>query len=84
MGDMLLTDGSTIRREQLTLIYESPDNKDRGFRVYVSPKKTLICVPWSLWEAENPAPYKITVEQYLKMRSKPIIWKVTYALNENS
>lgn len=49
-------------------IYSDGAFSSRGVDVYCTKKKTLIAVPWSRWQGEDPRPYILEVKDFLEFR----------------
>jgi len=52
--------------EKCKCIYEDGAWSSRGVDVYVTPKKKLICIPWSKWQGDDPYASFISVSEFLK------------------
>ena len=64
---VLLKNGKSViaDTEKWVMIYESGRFSTQGVKVYLTPKKRLIAVPWSRWQGADPQPYEIYKDDFL-------------------
>ena len=65
--------------EKWKLIYSNGRHSDRGVDIYQTTLKTLVAVPWSKWQGEDPAPYLITTQD---LKALPHADRVAEALEK--